>query len=243
MCEHVRVRFEGGVVMADKEKPLIIREFGVTISAKSHNPTILSPAFLEMHEIVDKTWPLSETEKPICLDPYARVVYQNGVQITSEPQRISFFDPLLGKSVQETPVIDMAKKYLKAVPLVSYEAVGINPSGDISVGDDKDSARVYVIEHILTKKNWASDAEGPVRAIVNLKIPLQNMTWNLSIEDGVLTQSGEPERPVVIFRSNFHHAIQKLEGKQSWQTASEIIDAWHDDLKMFSDLLSRYFVE
>ena len=229
--------------MAKQEKRLVIREFGITISAKSHNPTILSPAFLVMHNIVDKTWELSETEKPICLDPYARVVYQNGIQITSEPQKISFFDPLLGTSIQETPIIDMAKKYLEKVPLVSYVAVGINPSGDISVGDDKDSARIYLLDHILAKKNWDLEAQGPVRAIVNLTIPLQNMTWNLSIEDGFLTLSGEPQKPVVIFRSNLHRIIQDREEKQSWQAATEIIDGWHDDLKTLSDLLRRYFVE
>jgi hypothetical protein len=229
--------------MGDQEKHLIIREFGVTISAESHNPSILSPAFLEMYNIVDKTGELSKTDKPLNMYPYARVVYENGIQITSDQNKITFFDPLVNRLVKETPVIGMAKKYLEVVPLVKYVAVGINPSGDISVGPAEDDARCYLIDLIRTNTVWSEVAKGPVRATVNLIIPVSGAICSLSIEDGRLAQSGEPAKPVVIFRSNFHHEIEVSGAGGLWSQAVAIIEGWQADIDTFLGIVDRYFLE
>lgn len=235
-------RLLGDTQMTDSADRLIVREFGIVISAEGHNPSIFSPAFLQMYKIVDDTWIISQAEPPISVYPYARIVYENGIQITSDQNKITFFDPLPGRSVKDTAVPAMAKKYLEVVPLVKYLAVGINPSGDVSVGTEEDSARLYIIDQILAKKDWSAMSEGQLRAMVNLTIPISGAVCNLAIEDGRLKQSGEPEKPVVIFKSNFHHQIKASDKEPPWKGAITIIDAWEKDIDTFSKIVGKYFI-
>jgi len=110
--------------MADEKKYV---EFAIVLAAKSNNPTILNPDFLQYNKIIDRT--LELRQPPICTEPFAQVSYQNGITITSQLDKVIFAVRKTAESVRDfDELFEIAKKYVNLIPHVEYTGIGINPS-------------------------------------------------------------------------------------------------------------------
>ena len=68
---------------------LVIRELSVVIAGRHHNPSILNPDFLKLNQIVPQDWQLLQS--PFCSDMISQVVFNNGVAVVSQQDKIIFF--------------------------------------------------------------------------------------------------------------------------------------------------------
>lgn len=71
-------------------------EFSVVVVANDHNPTILNPDFLERQQIVPQTWGWKVADPAITTPPFAMVVYDSGVTVSVEPNKLQIPTSLSG---------------------------------------------------------------------------------------------------------------------------------------------------
>ncbi|MBD2492438.1 hypothetical protein [Aulosira sp. FACHB-615] len=65
---------------------LSIQEIAIVIATKQYNPTILTPDFLKYSGIVPIEWELAQ--QPVLTNSNAQVVFQNGISIIAQVNRI-----------------------------------------------------------------------------------------------------------------------------------------------------------
>ena len=201
-----------------KSDQLTLREIAIVIAGKNHNPSILNPDFLRHNDIVPGGLELAD-EPPISTPMLSQVVYKGGLRIVSEANRISFVESILGEKTPECP--DMARRYLREVPHVSYTAVGINPVGVWSAKEQLSPA-------ILLKagKRMQFDGVSP-SAEVALTYKLGKRTVNLTVRSDDLQ--------AVAFHGNFHYGI-KAANNESHMAAHAVVGEWEQCVKDFRRL-------
>jgi hypothetical protein len=69
-----------------------IQELAIVIATENHNPTILNLDFLKCSGIVEEDWQLSRS--PICHSQASQIVFQNGISLASQPDRIIFAEAI-----------------------------------------------------------------------------------------------------------------------------------------------------
>lgn len=211
----------------------IIRELAVVVVGRNHNPTILNPDFLVFNDVVPRDWELAKP--PMCTDLIAQVVYRNGLTIVSQFDKIIFSEPFRadGSGPVDTP--EVAARYLRTVPHVDYQAVGVNPNGHVAF-EAIEAAEAYVKEHFLLNGPWASFGDGLRRAGIKLSYEVGDRTLNLTIEAGSL---GEANAPVVLFGGNFHHDLVGETTKERLESALGEVAKWQDDIAMLRRLVEQ----
>lgn len=72
-------------------KKLVIQELAIVVVGKNHNLTILNPDFLKTNGIVPDEWQLAVS--PVSVDPLAQVIFQNGLSIVAQFDKVIFSEP------------------------------------------------------------------------------------------------------------------------------------------------------
>ena len=108
---------------------LNVQELAIIIIAKRHNPTILTADFLKYSGIVPNEWELART--PILTNTAAQVVFNNGVNIIAEVNRIVFTESIGTKPTTEVEIATLARKYLDTLAQVEYQGIGISFRGHV----------------------------------------------------------------------------------------------------------------
>ena len=204
-------------------QPLTLTGMGIVIVGENHNPSILNPDFLWRNHIVPKDLNLSDDIPPISSPLQSQCMFENGLHIVSEANRIIFLqsNPEESSSCHET-----ARKYLKTVPLVRYTAIGINFAGLFPVPDGNQAVR-----NMLRPGEWAQFEDTQPSPKISLTYPLAGRIVNLTVESNAPENEGN-----VLVRGNFHHDIQ-AEQNESYQVAIAIAGDWESDLKHFKILV------
>ena len=123
---------------------IIPHKIGIVVVGANHNPSILNPDFLQHHRIVPEAMTLVG---PVISTPaFSQVVYQ-GLEIVSEPNRISFTEDITNKADIISP--NAVKRYLGVVSLVHYTAMGVNLTAHV----DKASAQ-WSPSELLKSAPW-----------------------------------------------------------------------------------------
>lgn len=217
---------------------LRIREFSVVIAAQNHNPTILNPDFLARNEIVNSTWALAEA--PVCVEPFARVKYANGITITSELDKLVFTQT--GDSLTENAIEihEMAQRYIVAVPHVDYRGLGINPKGDIEFSTEE-ACRRYIVETLIASGPWQTYGKAPVKASTRFLFELEGVKLFLTIQEAKAKRRGGDTSPVVMFAANFHYELSSIAREQVLEMIKSALDKWQICWKEYIHLISAVF--
>jgi len=99
-------------------------EFSIVVVANDHNPTIINPDFLRINHIAEEGW--KPTDSPVSTPAFSRVMYDNGLTITVDPNRLNIVDASRNPSVLDSPAIKVAEKYAEELPHIRYSAIGFN---------------------------------------------------------------------------------------------------------------------
>jgi hypothetical protein len=220
---------------------LEIVEFSIVVVARNHNPTILNPDFLKDNEIVPGDWELAQ--KPICIDPMARVEFNSGVSITAQFDRVVFGGGVRSDMVRASRVPEITSKYVKTLPHVDYRAVGINFQGHVSYKGDENAPREFLIEKIIAPGPWREFGKPPRRASVKFRYELDRGECNLTVEDTKYKGEQAESVPVLSFSANFHNDLAGDNKKQRLENLCSIVENWETYLQLYQTLVKKHFLQ
>lgn len=216
-------------------KKLIIQELAIVVVGKNHNPTILNPDFLKSNGIVPDEWQLAAP--PVCVDPLAQVIFQNGVSVVAQFDKVIFSKPFALGKVEPVETPRIARKYLETLPHVDYWAIGINPKGHV-VFDDEGAPARFLTANFLAPGPWQEFGNTPVKSAVKLVYTLEKSELNLTIDPTTLESDGK-RSPILLFSGNFHRNLSGDTKDERRCCALEVIGNWKADLDTFQSLISE----
>ncbi|MCM0593811.1 MAG: hypothetical protein KA716_27895 [Gloeotrichia echinulata DEX184] len=218
---------------------LDVQEFAIAIAAKRHNPTILTPDFLKYSGIVPSDWELAR--QPILTNTAAQVVFQNGVNIIAEVNRVVFTESISTKEPQEVEIATIANKYLATLAQVEYQGIGINFRGHVLLEGEQNTARNYILKTLLNAGPWQEFGEATVQAATRFVYTFEGVQLNLDINEAGLQLPDQTVLPIVLFTANFGHGISGDEPSQRLATLSQVIGNWQSDLEIYKEVVNTKF--
>ncbi|MEH2058167.1 MAG: hypothetical protein V7K97_18795 [Nostoc sp.] len=220
---------------------LIFEELAIAITAKNHNPTLLTPDFLICSGIVPSNWEL--LEPPILDSQMCRVQFTNSTIISAQVDTVTFSQTIEGKALEDIQLPTLVRKYIETLPNIDYQGIGINPSSFFAFEDEGETANCnYIVTALLSPGDWHEFGSQPVRATLSLAYTLKQGEFNLKIDDVKLRRPDNTPQAAVLFSGNFPYEISG--GKQErLQNLYKLILNWQDDLKTYRELVNQRFYE
>lgn len=203
-------------------------ELSIVVVAKSNNPTILNPDFLQHNGIVDKGWPLNEDPAPLTSSVMSQVSFKGGLVVRATPANVSFtLSAREGESTafDGTPCVDSAKGYLKTVPHVPYIALGVNLKAT-----DRNSPLNRVSNGLRSEGDWL--AFQSIMPQLELKATYEYADKRTTLE--VVDQS-----ECTMYRVNIHRDVKESNQQMRVSTLLAMLDAWQSDLDHFLSLVDN----
>ncbi|MCK5862782.1 MAG: hypothetical protein KAH38_09870 [Candidatus Hydrogenedentes bacterium] len=212
--------------------------FSVVVTGEAHNPTILNPDFLVAREIVPSGWHDSvNVTQALTTPPLSMVVYSNGISIVVENEKMQVVDSREQKKPIDSPIVEIACKYVDVLPHVKYKAVGINFHSVIT----HKNPQKYIKDLFVKPGSW--DSGEPALETVGLKLVYpapDNGRIILSLEAGERNSPNKKEQPVpvIMIHANFHRECQEYPAEQQVQ---EYIKHVESDWDFYQKLIKRIF--
>ncbi len=126
---------------------LEIQELVIAIAVKQQNPTVLTADFLKYSGIVPNDWELARP--PILTNAGAQVVYQSGIGIVAEVNRVVFSELIANKEAKEVSIPVIARKYIETLTQVNYQGISINFRGYVLFSQENNTPRNYIFGNLL----------------------------------------------------------------------------------------------
>ncbi|BAY80715.1 hypothetical protein NIES267_01720 [Calothrix parasitica NIES-267] len=220
-------------------KILQTQELAIAITAKNLNPSIINLDFLTYGNIISSEWELAR--QPIYTKNLTQLVFQNGIAIVAQPNRIVFAETIDTKDIQELQISKVAAKYIEKLPNVEYRAVGINPKGFVTF-TESNGASNYFLNNLLASGEWREFGKTPVKAAIQLAYNLESSQLNLTINEGLLKVSEKKSVPAVLFSGNFDYKISTNEPEARLKDLHQIIHNWKSNLETYKQLINDKFL-
>lgn len=219
----------------EEDQKVDLIEFSVVLAATSNNPSILNPDFLFHNEIVDAS---CEVKDPRISTPaFSQVVFQNGLTVKADPDRVIFEQRGTKLGVEEIVCPDIANRYLKKVPHVPYRAVGINPKGH---RPSEGKAADRVADALIDQGAWLSFKDCTPEIQVKAIYRYTNRTIIMDIAE--IERMGQEAKliPGLLFQANIHRDIQAANPAKRIQSISSIFSLWREDLNDFFSIVAKF---
>lgn len=213
-------------------KPQLV-QFSAVVVGNVHNPSILSPAFLESEGIVSPAAGCEVVEN-LTTPAFAMVRYANGISITVEPNKLQVLDLGVGDEPTGSKATVIASVYAMKLPHVRYSGVGMNYQSII----EHEASDTYLKERFLKSGGW-DNPSGPLKAVgLRFVYDLEDGgRVTLSLDAGEVERSNdEGKHPAVIARANFHRDCTEHPAAKQIQG---ICDRLKDDWSIYCKLLKE----
>ncbi len=220
-------------------KTIQTQELAIAITAKNLNPNVVNLDFLKYSNIISPEWELAR--QPVYTKTLTQLVFQNGIAIVAQPNRIVFAETIDAKDIQELQISQIAAKYIEKLPNVEYQAVGINPKGFVTFAESN-AASNYLLKNLLASGEWQGFGNAPPKAAIQLAYTLENAQLNLTINEGLLKVSEETSVPAVLFSGNFDYKIAGTEPEARLKDLHHIIQNWKINLETYKELINNKFL-
>lgn len=219
-------------------KSIQTQELAIAITAKNLNPNVVNLDFLKYSNIISPEWELAR--QPVYTKTLTQLVFQNGIAIVAQPNRIVFAESIDTKDIQELQISQIAAKYIEKLPNVEYQAVGINPKGFVTFTESNDATN-YLLKNLLASGEWREFGNTPPKAAIQLAYTLERCQLNLTINEGLL-QSEEKSVPAVLFSGNFDYKVVGSEPEVRLQDLQQILQNWKINLETYKELINNKFL-
>lgn len=215
-----------------------VQELAFVVTGKHQKPTILNPDVLQCLGVLPTDWELARP--PVYTHQVSQLIFQNGITITAQADRIMFVETISGKARHEVEVARIARKYIETLPHAEYQAVGINLRGFVPFNQSTDAAHQYLTTTLLTPGAWQTFGQAPVKASLNVVYTLDRARLYLSVNEAALQLPEGETLPIILFAGNFEYAITS--DASSSMTLMQAIENWQHDLDTYQDLINRHFL-
>lgn len=207
--------------------------FSIVVLAQAHNPTILNPDFLKNNGIIDASF---TTNNVICTPPVAHVSYVEGISVMAEFEKLQFIDTEPKRIPFESPIPEVAKKYINVLPHVRYTSVGLNFIGHY-LCKDKEFALSLLPHKFLKEGSWSTYGDSLPHVGLKFIYPLKNIKCTINMETAELVRSSEPPLPIIGINANYHIDSTSIEEIVSF------VNNWQTPFNHFSKVISDTFPE
>lgn len=219
-------------------KTIQIQELAIAITAKNLNPNVVNLDFLKYSNIISSEWELAR--QPVYTKTLTQLVFQNGIAIVAQPNRIVFAETIDAAYIEELQISQIAVKYIEKLPNVEYQAVGINPKGFVTFAES-DAASNYLLKNLLAPGEWRDFGNTPPKAAIQLAYTLEKTQLNLTINEGLLKLE-EKSLPAILFSGNFDYKIAGSESEARLKDLCQIIENWKVNLETYRELINNKFL-
>ena len=219
------------------EKKIILTTISVVLVADSNNPTIINPDFLSSNNVLVEG--LQLREPPITTPVYSQVIYQGGISVKAEPNRVIFEQAETGTPLQSMNVVspEMAVRYVENVPHVPYSAIGINP---VAIRYLNDGSKEKLSRSLSDGGTWTSFKDVIPEIQFKAIYSYEKKKINLDIAEVKKREQDGTELFGLVFRANIHRDIKQTTQQGRISELKSIIKSWDDDLKDFYSLIDKF---
>ena len=220
---------------------LVFQDLSIIIATKNHNPGILTHDFLKYSDIIPTDWELAQ--QPIVSEQVSQVIFNNAVSLIAESERLFFVEVFKDKKITDLQAPTIAQKYVKALPNVEYQAVGINlRSYAIPTEADGEAEVQNYVQSLLTPGAWQTVGKEPVQPTVRLTFTLERSQFNLSINEGQLNQPEQETTPIVLFSGNFSYNVVGETKEERLESLHQSLENWRIDLEIYQEIITTKFL-
>ncbi|HAX80871.1 MAG TPA: hypothetical protein DCY88_34800 [Cyanobacteria bacterium UBA11372] len=217
-----------------------IHEISIVLSARSHNPTLLTFDFLKGSGVIPGDWELARP--PVLTVGSAQVIFKNGVNIVANSQTVTFSEAVTTKAFENVEVAKIARKYVATLPNLDYQAVGINPKRFIPFEEQPEQAHKYITETILSSGAWQNFGIAPMQAGINLVYTLERCQLRLGINEARLRFPDRDTVPALLFAGNFYYDVTGDSAEERLQNIERSIENWQRDIATYQELIDSQFL-
>ena len=182
----------------------------IVVISDSNNPRLLNPDFLERNSIVPKEWKVKDV---LVTPPFARVLYDNGVQIILEENKVHIVSGKPDMISWDKELPGLAASFLDVLPQVSYRSVGLNFVflSDRPTGVE---AEKVLIDKFLKQGSWLDFGQGITGATLEFQYRATQPQMNVKI--GVLERKDPSGTSLegYVLTANFHQDFKPEEAKE-----------------------------
>lgn len=187
----------------------------VVVIANYHNPSILNADFLSINKITDEKWNVDEhINTPVM----SLIKYNNGIDWIMERNKLEISESpeMSFQDYNDSKVYDLAKKYIKTVPHISYKKLGFNHIISLNLINP----RTWINDQFLKQHLHGNDIDIMPNFITNVK----DATLGINLATGTITHN-DTTTDAVIINCNLHYEIQHK------QTLYDKLSGWRADKK------------
>jgi hypothetical protein len=216
---------------------LINQELAIVVAVKVQNPTFLNEDFLKQTGIVPIEWTL--VREPIFTDRVAQIMFENGLSIIAQPDRLMFLEMFGNKAIEAISAGTVAQKYLATLKMADYQGIGINFRSYLPQFSDT-AAADYLDRQLLTAGAWQHYGTAKARTSLDLVYDLADRQLSLNIAPGTI-QFPEPlPHPAVVFSATFNYNLE-INSDDRVAKIDRIISNWQQELAQFNSFIIDRF--
>jgi hypothetical protein len=217
---------------------LIVQELAIVIAVEKIDPTLLTPEFLSMTQIVPGDWEV--VGQPVRSFEGSQITYQQGVSIIAQPQRISMVELILNKEIEAIEVAKIAKSLAKVLANLKFAGIGINFRGYLDFDGRIADAQRFMFSHLLALGDWQKIGTAPVQAGLNLGYTFPDKRLNLTINEATIQQPDQSAAPIILFSGNFDYELTAPENSADLAKLEQILANWQTDLKLYQEVVEKF---
>jgi len=219
---------------------LAIQEVSIIIAAKGLSPSMLNPDFLKYSDIVPSDW--KYRQKPIFTSTSAQILYESGIRISSQPNRVAFAQEFTSQEQPSVLINDMATKFVEKLPNADYLAVGVNPRGVAPFLGNEQGAHNFLFIKLFAQGSWQKVGQSPPQAAFQVTYFLEKGQLNLAVNAGNLKVQDGNNGSALIFSGNFNYPVQGAIGRERVQNVQDSIQLWQSTMVTFQKLINEHFL-
>lgn len=216
------------------------QELVIAIAVRQQNPTVLTADFLKYSGIVPNDWELARP--PILTNAAAQVVYQNGISIVAEVNRVVFSELIANKESKEVSIPAIARKYIETLTQVNYQGISINFRGYVLFNQENNTPRNYIFNNLLKPGSWQDFGTSPVQVGLRFIYTLKEAQLFLEVNEVGLQLPDKTQLPAILFSANFSHAIAQDDPSQRLASLVQVIGSWQKDLETYQEVVNTKFL-
>lgn len=224
--EHVA---DGDIRQAD------LVQLSVVLVATSNNPSIINPDFLANNNIVDPDRSLQGD--PVTTPVFAQVVYEDGLIVRADPERVIFEQSATGTCLRSIICPKMAWVYADVVPHVPYRAVGINPKLHVSLTHANSANLASVLDG---RGSWLhyNDLEPEIQ--LKLIYPYSSRKIIVDVLGATRPSPNGQPLPGLVFQGNVHRDLEQPSSQSRIKKLVSIVKNWEGDVRDCRALAGKF---
>ena len=199
----------------DTSAPYLLHSISVVVTAEHHDPSILSPLFLESNRIVPGDWKVVKSETATL----SSSVQYNKILLKMDASNLEIQEAVEGPFRENYDIHSIADAYISKVPNAPYRDLGLNCMVGVRVANPEQ----WMQRRFLSSGPWLKG--DPDLHPVHTTLAVQeddDLLYLFSFYPGAMknNQTEESER-IVVVTVNVHH-----QGLLSADSIQEAIRRW-----------------